>query len=160
MTTKNDIERLFRSNYKAMLHLATRLTHDSEVAGDIVHDVFHSLLSKGTISVTPAYLINGVRFACLKYIRNMSVRDRLNRLYALDCSDVDEGKWPDEESVELIRTLVETKLSGQCRRVVRMRFGANMKYHEIAEELCISEAAVYKHLRHALIVLRQNLKEK
>ena len=70
MTARSDIERLFRSNYKAMLMLAIRLTHDQEVARDIVHDVFASVLTNGISSLTSGYLLQGVRFACLKYLRN------------------------------------------------------------------------------------------
>lgn len=156
MTAKSDIERLFRNNYKEMQMLAIRLTHDEEVARDIVHDVFASLLTGGNLHVTPGYLINGVRFACLKYLRNLSVRKRLNGLYALDYTEIESEEWPDEEDIRQIRDLVETKLSGQCRRVVRLRFCQHRSYREISEELSISETAVYKHLRHAIIVLRQN----
>ena len=46
MTTKSDIEQLFRSNYTAMLTLAIRLLHDTDTARDIVHDVFESVLSE------------------------------------------------------------------------------------------------------------------
>ncbi|MDO5394878.1 MAG: sigma-70 family RNA polymerase sigma factor [Bacteroidales bacterium] len=156
MTARSDIERLFRSNYNAMQMLAIRLTHDEEVARDIVHDVFVSVLTNEISSLTSGYLLQGVRFACLKYLRNLSIRDRLNNLYALDLMDIEEDGWPDESDIELIREIVQTKLSDQCRRIVRLRFVSRMKYHEIAEELSISETAVYKHLRHAIIVLRQN----
>lgn len=156
MTTRNDIEQLFRHHYKAMLLFATRLVHDQEAARDIVHDVFASLLNNENSTVTSGYLINGVRFACLKHIRNLSVRNRLNCLYALDCMEIENEEWPDEKNIQLIREIIDTKLSEQCRRVLRLRFTCGMKYHEIAEELSISETAVYKHLRHAFIVLRQN----
>ena len=78
MMTTDDIEQLFRSNYKEMLILAKRLLHDEESARDIVHDVFASLLSGNVKTATTAYLLNGVRFACLKHIRHLSVRERLN----------------------------------------------------------------------------------
>lgn len=71
MTNKSDIEQLFRSNYPAMLTLA--------------------------IYVTPAYLLTGVRFASLKYLRSLSLRDRFNNLYALDLDEIDDDGWPDPE---------------------------------------------------------------
>jgi RNA polymerase sigma factor (sigma-70 family) len=157
MTTICDIERLFRDNYKAMFILANRLLRDEESARDIVHDVFTSLLGGDVSEVTPAYLMRGVRFACLNHIRNLSVRDRLAKLYSLDCQELDEAAWPDEDEIALLNEVVDKQLSEQTRRVVRLRFNAAMKYREIAEELSISEVAVYKHLRHAMNVLRQNL---
>lgn len=76
MTTNSDIEKLFRSNYTAMLTLAIRLLHDTDTARDIVHDVFESVLSENLSTVTPAYLLTGIRFACMKHLRSLSLRER------------------------------------------------------------------------------------
>lgn len=99
MTTNSDIEKLFRSNYTAMLTLAIRLLHDTDTARDIVHDVFESVLSENLSIVTPAYLLTGVRFACLKHLRNLSLRERFNSLYALDLDEIEDDEWPDPEDV-------------------------------------------------------------
>ena len=160
MTTKSDIERLFRSNYPAMLTLAIRLLHDADTARDIVHDVFESVLSENLAEVTPAYLLTGVRFACLKYIRNLSQRERFINLYALDLDEIEDDEWPDPEDVARLNELIDQSLTEQDRRVVRMRFTDRMPYSEIAAQLGISEVAVYKHLRHAMDVLRQKFNRK
>lgn len=44
MTERNDIEQLFKAHYPQMHHLAMALLHDADLARDIVHDVFVSLL--------------------------------------------------------------------------------------------------------------------
>ena len=160
MTTKSDIEQLFRSNYPAMLTLAIRMLHDAETARDIVHDVFESVLSENLSAVTPAYLLTGVRFASLKYLRGLSLRVRFNNLYAIDLDGIEDDEWPDPEDVARLNELIDRELSEQCRRVVRMRFNQRMSYGEIARHLGISEVAVYKHLRHAMDVLRQNFTRK
>ena len=160
MTTKSDIERLFRSNYPAMLTLAIRLLYDADTARDIVHDVFESVLSENLAEVTPAYLLTGVRFACLKYIRNLSQRERFINLYALDLDEIEDDEWPDPEDVARLNELIDQSLTEQDRRVVRMRFTDRMPYSEIAAQLGISEVAVYKHLRHAMDVLRQKFNRK
>ena len=160
MTTKSDIERLFRSNYPAMLTLAIHLLHDADTARDIVHDVFESVLSENLAEVTPAYLLTGVRFACLKYIRNLSQRERFINLYALDLDEIEDDEWPDPEDVARLNELIDQSLTEQDRRVVRMRFTDRMPYSEIAAQLGISEVAVYKHLRHAMDVLRQKFNRK
>lgn len=160
MTTKSDIEQLFRSNYTAMLTLAIRLLHDADTARDIVHDVFESVLSENLATVTPAYLLTGVRFACLKHLRNLSVRERFNNLYALDLDEIEDDEWPDPEDVARLNKLIDHSLSEQDRRVVRMRFSDRMAYSEIAVQLGISEVAVYKHLCHAMNVLRQKFNRK
>ncbi len=159
MTTINDIEQLFRSNYGAMLTFAVSIIHDGEVARDIVHDVFASLLKKPSDVITPAYLFKGVRFACLKYIRDLSTRERLKMAYALDLDEFESEQWPDEDDIALLREAIKDELTEQCKRVVKLRFSGRLSYREISEELAISEAAVYKHLRHALDVLRQKINE-
>lgn len=160
MTTVKDIEQLFKSNYRTLLIIANRLVHDEDEARDIVHDVFAKLLTDDQTEVTPAYLVNGVRYACLNHIRNRSVRERLGRLYALDPPELADDEWPDEATMNKLNEIVDERLTEQCRRVVKLRFGSRLSYRETAEELGVSETAVYKHLRHALNVIRQNLNEK
>lgn len=159
MTTTDDIEQLFRTNYKAMLLFANRLIHDGEVARDIVHDVFASLLAGDVRSVTPAYLISGVRYACLKHIRQTSVRERINKMYALDLQEIEDEEWPDDEDMARLNMVIDRFLPEQTRRIVQLRFESRMTYKEIAEEISVSEVSVYKHLRRAMNVLRQNFKE-
>ena len=160
MTTKSEIEQLFRGNYMAMLTLAIRLLHDADTARDIVHDVFESVLSGNLSTVTPAYLLTGVRFACLKHLRSLSVRERFNNLYALNLDEIEDDEWPDPEDVARLNELIDGALTSQCRRVVKLRFNKRMTYGEIAGQLGITEVAVYKHLRHAMDVLRQNFNHK
>lgn len=88
MAKKDEIELLFRNNYKGMLTLAVRLLHNEEAARDIVHDVFAAILAGKAEYATPAYLLTGVRLACLKYIRSLSTRERLNKLYAVDLHEM------------------------------------------------------------------------
>lgn len=159
MATINYIEQLFRSNYTAMFTLACRLLHDSEVARDIVHDVFAGLLKDSPTSVTSAFLMQGVRFACMNHMRALSVRQRMKENYALDVSEISAEAWPDDEDIERMNRIVDTMLTEQCRRVLRLRFNAHLSYKEISEELSISETAVYKHLRHAMNVLRKYFNE-
>ncbi len=159
MTTVNDIEQLFRGNFKALFTLANRLVHDEDTARDIVHDVFASLLSDSPQSVTKAYLFNGVRYACLNHIRSLSVRSRLYHLYAYELEATEEEICVEEEDVAWLNSTIENNLTEQCQRVLRLRFTSGLTYREIAEKLGISEIAVYKHLRHALNVLRKKFNE-
>lgn len=159
MTTKNDeIERLFRKRYLSSLRLAVALVHDAETARDIVHDVFASLLAGEYREISEAYLSRAVRNSCLNYIRDLSARDRLHNLYLLDVDECEAEDWPDEETFRLIAGSMSLLPSDQCRRVVDLRYRLGMKYSEIAEAAGISEVSVYRHLRHALEILRQTLR--
>ena len=67
--------------------------------------------------------------------------------------------WPDDEDIAKLNDIVDSHLPEQTRRIVRLRFCELMTYKEISKLLSISEVSVYKHLRHAMNVLRQYFNE-
>lgn len=143
-----------------MLITANRFLHDEDLAHDIVHDVFAALLNSDVSTVTPSYLLNAVRYACLKHIRSLSVRERFNNLYFIEYSDEgNEDTWPDENEITLINDIVDRNLPEQTRKIVRMRFNGQLSYKEIADELSVSEVTVYKHLRKSTIIIRNQLEK-
>lgn len=158
MTTNDDIEQLFRTHYAAMYRLAMLTLRDDNAARDIVHDVFESLLISGKSDVSEAYLMTAVRNRCLKHIRHLSAQDRMKEMYSMDEKEKpEEEDWIDEETIMLIHATVSNDLTEACRRVVNLRYAENKSYQEITEILGISKVAVYKHLRHAIDVLREKL---
>lgn len=159
MTTTNDIEQLFRTHYVEMHRLAMLVLRDEDTARDIVHDVFESLLRSGLTDVSGQYLLKAVRNRCLNHIKSLSVRDRMKELYAVDEQEIADDEWPDDETIAMIHSTVANDLTDACRRVVNMRFAEGMSYKEISATLGISEVAVYKHLRHAIDVLRLKLSQ-
>lgn len=138
--------------------LAARLLRDEDAARDIVHDVFLGLLHAGVSDVSSAYLLKSVRNQCLNRLRDLSTKDRMLGLYTADFKAIEYEEWPDDETIAKIHEIVCT-LPDQCRRVVKLRFSESFSYKQISETLCISEVMVYKHLRHALDVLRLNMKK-
>ena len=159
MTKKDDIERLFRSHYAAMYRLAMLILRDDDVARDIVQDVFEAILVSGKSDVSAPYLLTAVRNRCLKHIRSLSVKDRIKEVYSVDEREIEDGEWPNDETIALIQKTVAHDLTEACRRVVELRFSEGKSYHEISEILGISKVAVYKHLRHATDVLRKKLSQ-
>ncbi|WP_347294363.1 sigma-70 family RNA polymerase sigma factor [uncultured Duncaniella sp.] len=159
MTTTNDIEQLFRTHYTAMYRMAMLVLRDEDVSRDIVHDVFESLLNTGLTDVSDQYLLRAVRNRCLNHLRGLSTKERILEVYALDEKEIADEEWPDDETIAKIHETVANDLTDACRRVVELRFTDGKSYKEIAEELSISEVAVYKHLRHAIDVLRSKLSQ-
>ena len=159
MTTKDDIERLFRTHYAAMYRLAMLILRDDDVARDIVHDVFEALLVSRKSDVSATYLLTAVRNRCLKHIRTLSAIDRLKEVYSVNEREIEDEEWPDDETIVLIQETVAYDLTEACRRVVELRFSESKSYQEITEILGISKVAVYKHLRHATDVLRKKLSQ-
>ena len=157
MTTKDDIGQLFRTHYAAMYRLAMLILREDNASRDIVHDVFEALLISGRSEVSGAYLLTAVRNRCLKHIRHLSAQDRMKEMYSMDEKEIAEEEWTDDGTITLIHAIVSNDLTEACRRVVNLRFAENKSYQEITEILCISKVAVYKHLRHAIDVLREKL---
>lgn len=142
-----------------MHRLAMLILRDEDASRDIVHDVFESLLNTGMADVSDQYLLRAVRNRCLNYLRGLSTKERILEVYALDEKEIADEEWPDDETIAKIHETVANDLTDACRRVVELRFTDGKSYKEIAEELGISEVAVYKHLRHAIDVLRSKLSQ-
>lgn len=159
MTQRNDIEQLFRSHYAAMHRVAMLILRDEDVARDIVHDVFESLLNAGLTDVSAQYLLRAVRNRCLNHLRGLSARERVREMYALDEREIADEEWPDDDTITQIHATIANDLTAACRRVVELRFTDGKSYKEIAAALGISEVAVYKHLRHAIDVLRHKFSQ-
>ena len=159
MTKIDDIERLFRTHYATMYRLAILILRDENVSKDIVHDVFETLLVSEKTNVAEAYLLTAVRNRCLKHIRSLSVKDRLKEIYSIGGEEILSEEWPDEETIGLIQRTIAEDLTESCRKVVNLRFAESKSYQEIADAMRISTVAVYKHLRHAIDVLRKKLSQ-
>lgn len=161
MTNRNDIEQLFKAHYAQMHRLAVALLHDDDLARDIVHDVFTSLLD-GTpqILITGGYLLKAVRNRCLNHIRDCEIHQRIADRYFLENEEYDTEDWPDEETIARIYSLIRNDISPQARRVMELRFSDGLPFSKVAAAMGISETAVYRHLSHALTIIRQKLNEK
>lgn len=143
-----------------MHRLARMYVHDDNLSHDIVQDVFASCLYRPEeITISAAYLFNAVRNRCLNHIRNLDIRQRIMNTYFANWEEYDDKDWPDEKTLAEIISIVRHELPPQCRRVVELRFISGMKAEEIAGEMDISPRAVFKHIRHALSIIRKKLKE-
>ncbi|MBO5267877.1 MAG: sigma-70 family RNA polymerase sigma factor [Muribaculaceae bacterium] len=160
MTNRNDIEQLFKSHYAQMYRLATALLHDDDLARDIVHDVFASLLDGHTsLHVSGGYLLKAVRNRCLNHIRDCEIHQRIANRYFLGDEEYDSERWPDDETVARIYSLIHNDISLQAKRVIELRFSDGMSFARIAAVIGISETAVYRHLSNALKIIRKKLNE-
>ena len=160
MTYKTQIERLFREHYRQLHRLAKMLLHDDDLARDIVHDVFASLLSGGKdATVTVGLLLNAVRNRCLNHIRDASVSQRLASQYYMDIEEYETEDWPDEETIKEIYLIIQSELTPRCRRAIELRFVEGLKFYQVAVAMGISEVAVYGHVRRAIETIRKKLNE-
>lgn len=158
MATLDEIEILFKSNYGRMHTLASAMLHDREAAYDVVHDVFTSILDGATDRFPDAaYLMTSVRNRCLNRLKAIDVRERFRQLYLIENDDTEDGEdWPDVETLSLIEQS-KKEMPPKCLEVFLLRFHDGLSVGEISNRLGTGERVIYKHLSHALNVIKTRL---
>ena len=156
MLDKEEFEKLYTANYTAMVRLARTLLHDDDESRDVVADVMLRVYTKGIPEqYTPVkYLLACVRNKCLDVLRQMSIRQKVEKMLPL--TDTMIPAEPDERQniYTLIMQVMENDFPPQTKNVFKLRFDQRMSYQEIADHLHISKAAVYKHLAKAISLLK------
>ncbi len=143
-----------------MYRTAVALLHDGDLARDIVHDVFASLLDGHPgIIVSPGYLVRAVRNRCINHIRDCQTQQRIANRYFLDNEEYDAEDWPDDETITTVYGLIKFDITPRARQVLELRFDRGLPFAKIASSMGISETAVYRHLSHALSIIRQKINE-
>ena len=149
------VAELYRMHYEELLQRASILLHDEEDARDAVSNVMARLMATDILPEGEkliAYARSSVRFECLNRLKRMKLQERMRR--ALPLEDAEADIRDEEESYQQYQQFIQTELTPQTRRIFRMHYGERLKYREIAEQVGISEAAVYKHLSQAIIKLK------
>ena len=148
------IQQLFMQHYAKMLRVARTILYDEQESQDVVSDIFASLLH-GHMVLMPEtaenYLMRSVRNRCLKRLRHTSVS-----IAASNCAEPTDDSEKEDERLADIDEFVASHLSVQEQRIFRLRFTDGLSYEEIAAEECISRVAVWKHLSHALNLIRNH----
>lgn len=148
------IQQLFMQHYAKMLRVARTILYDEQESLDVVSDIFASLLHGHTVLMPETaenYLLRSVRNRCFKRLRHTSVPIAASG-YA---EQTDDSEVEDERLAD-IDELVASRLSEQEQRIFRLRFSDGLSYEEIAAEERISRVAVWKHLSHALNLIRNH----
>ncbi|MGM9832940.1 MAG: RNA polymerase sigma factor [Candidatus Limisoma sp.] len=160
MIDKSRAEKLFRQYYARMYVLARTLLYDDDESRDVVSDVFTKVV-EGDVAISAAtegrYLMAAVRNRCLNLIEQKHNRERLCGLYSLESDDAPAD--PDDERYDEIMAFIDSRFSGTALRVLQLRFVDGLECKEIASELQISTVAVYKHLGHAMQIIKANFKD-
>lgn len=153
-----EFDTLFRSSYQSLYCHAYSFLNDAEECRDVLSEVFISLLEgrprKDCLST--GYLMAMVHNRCMDILRHRKVEDEARRQMVYDYQlfmDADENR---EERLAGILQFVETELTPQTRRILRMCYDQKKTYREVALELGISVQAVNKHISQALRKMREH----
>ena len=144
-------------HYAKMYRVARTILYDEQESEDVVSDIFEHLLHKQTVLIPDAeehYLLTSVRNQCFKRLRHVS-----SPLQDSDYAELADDSETDDERLTDIDEFVANHLSVQEQRIFRLRFTDGYSYEEIAAAEGISRVAVWKHLSHALNIIRQHFKE-
>ena len=149
---KNVIQRLFKQHYAKMYRVARTILYDGQESEDVVSDIFEILLRGQTVLMPDTeerYLLTSVRNQCFKRLRHISIPlDGIGNAEPVDNASIKNEQLTD------IDEFVACHLSEQEQRIFRLRFTDGCSYEEIAAAEGISRVAVWKHLSHALNLIR------
>ena len=165
-------EELFRRYFAALHNYAAFYTGSSQLAEDMVHDVFYKIWdTRRTINIhtsIKSYLFRSVHNNCIQYLRHLKVVKEhskkheaklqealmMNRLYF----ETGLSKLMENEIGDLVKEAI-TRLPGKTRNIFLMSRDRHLKNSEIAQKLDVTEKAVEYHITRALLSLRQELKD-
>lgn len=169
---KASFERVFEYFYHRLYVFINEYVHDSEVAKNILQDVFLILWEKKSIllddSNLNAWLYTVAKNKALKYLRHeeyikkhveisfqIQNENTLNA-FALDTLDTSEFAFSEIEKI-IQRTLATMPENVQV--IFKLSRYDNLKNREIAEKLNISEKTVEANITKSLKLLRVALKD-
>ena len=159
---EREFEELFKTNYSRLFYCAYDLVGDTEIAKDIVGDVFgetwgqYLRLREERIE---AYLYRSVRNRSIDYLRHKSIEQQYQQAFLEQEKEWEEDAESIEEDIVYMRKVLAT-FSSQTRLIFEQCYFRGKKYKEVAEAMNLSEAAIHKHMVKAFAILRKEFKNK
>jgi RNA polymerase sigma-70 factor (ECF subfamily) len=154
-------EQLFRSMYPALCGYAHKILKDSDLAEEMVQDVFYILWKRkeqlNIIGSLNSYLYKAVYNKCLHYFEHKQVVVKHAQKYQVaDIStySADEAMYTGELYTVYKETLKQLPI--RCRQIFQMNRKYGFKYQEIADKLSISVKTVEANMGKALKAFRQS----
>ena len=149
---------LFDSEESGLLRFAIGLVGRRTVAEELVQETFlrlHQLWSE--VENPRAWLYRSLRNLALNHLRDHARETPLD-----EASQLAEGDHPSEllgqmEAVGLVRMLLD-EMSDDDRKLIRMKYHDDLKYHDISQRTGISVSNVGYRLHHLLKSLATNLR--
>ena len=165
----NDDERAFLEIYdrykdELAMHLV-RLLHSSELAEEVLQDVFMMLWEKrhdmDASKSVPAYLyrsaINKSKNIFRKIANDNRLREEFLTYFRTANNNIVEEWMENKEIQQLLQTLLD-RLPPQQKKVYMLCKLDGLSYKEVSEQLKISVTTVNSHIRNANIFLKGELK--
>ena len=167
---KNAFEHLFDDNYRHLVLYAKKFVMDTEIARDLVQDVFIYIWEKRSrLNIDRSlnsYLFRAVHNACINYLKRESNKEDYIKKFLLKINGDNFATSKNEDAherlvhndlLERIEFIVEG-LPEQCKNIFHMSRFRGLKNKEIAELYSISQRTVETQIYRALKVLKEGLR--
>jgi len=163
--SEQTIKRVFDELFHQLVLSAFRYVNDYEQAEDIVQDVFVKAWQNfdqiRQVKNLKAYLFKAVRNSSMNFLKHIKVRQKFivdSEVISSSVEKSPEDTISEEETKKRVHQAVN-KLPDNWREALVLSKYDNLKYHEIAEDMNISQKTVEKYISKALQFLRQELKD-
>lgn len=160
---KKVFEDIFHAYYAPLCRYCTYLVFDSEVAEEIVQDLFCKLWVKREAleieTSLKAYLYRAVLNHSINYLNHLKIREKHRQYVGFQVHGSLENPYEclEEKDIQRMLILALLKMPEKRRIIFEMSRQQGMKYSEIAEKLKISVKTVESQMSKALEYLRKVL---
>ncbi len=156
---RSQVERLFKTHYAQMYHLALTLLFDEAESKDVVSEVFASLISGKTMmraDNAQAFLLTSVRYRCLNVLQHKQVQERFARLLTEGSDPLVSNDTAEEQmQMEELMRYVKDNLSPLEQKIFRLRYLKELTCQEVAEALNVSRQTIHTHLKQTVEKIRK-----
>ena len=163
--TDKEFERLYFDHYSFLCQHIYRFVNDSDIARDIVQEVFvkywQKVAQSGHVTSPLAYLRSACIRQALNHIKEVERRTIREQAFSEESQSEAKIQRPDrklevkEVAVAINKAIAE--LPNMCRTAFLLSRYEEKSYKEIADQLSISVNTVEKHIGKALRNLREAL---
>lgn len=153
---------VFRKYYSTMVRFAMKLLKDQDASNTIVIDVFMKLHRTGDqflADKSKAFLYISIRNACVNLlVHDNRVRKKEAGYIKLQTA-VCHSAFHEIVRSEIIRELMEVveSLPPQCKKILKLRYFEEKKYHEIAHLLNLSSHTVKNQIRRGEALTKKRM---
>lgn len=159
----NKIESAYKEHFGALCYYASNCIHDTEIAQDLVQDVFvHLIESQQSFQSTVHcrnFLYRSVKNACLNHLEKENIKNQYIRQTQ---ANGNEEELPDDEALiaEVYRKLKKAvdELPSECKKIFYMSYFENQNNETIARQLSISINTVRAQKARGKQLLKEKLK--
>lgn len=157
---KKILESLFDQYFNCLVVHASKYIKSYAEAEEIVQDIFVKVWNE--MNNFPddinykAYLFRSVQNSCFNYIKHKKVIEKHKKHTAYSQNFFDNQEEP--EIYEAVDKAIN-ELPEKCYEIFVMSRFEELKYHEIADTLGISQKTVEKYMTKSLKLLKEKLKD-